>query len=239
MKLYVKTQGRIVGPLDWDRILALHENGRLSVDATVSEDKVTWLTIEQVKQLVNKGSDKSDKSSSLSIAGEPSLPPSGLRVRQELVRQEEDIQSGYMPPPQPNIPQPQQSGYYMPPQQLDMQQSQQSGYYMPPQQSGGQYSPQQVSIQQNPTGQPMMNQYQAMPSPANNENKSTVALVLGIISLIMWIIPIIGLPLSIVGLVLGCKNKYKAGIILNIIGLVLTIINTTVGAVLGAQGKLF
>ncbi len=239
MKLYVKTQGKTVGPLDWDRILVLHENGRLSVDATVSEDKVTWLTIEQVKQLVNKGSDKSDKSSSLSIAGEPSLPPSGLRVRQELVRQEEDIQSGYMPPPQPNIPQPQQSGYYMPPQQLDMQQSQQSGYYMPPQQSGGQYSPQQVSIQQNPTGQPMMNQYRTILPPADKENKSTTALVCGIISLVMWLLPIIGLPLSIVGLCFGCKNKYKVGITLNIIGLVLSIVNAIVGAVLGAQGKLF
>ena len=233
MKLYVKTQGKTVGPLDWDRIQVLHGNGRLSVDATVSEDKITWLTIEQVKQLVNKGSGKSGKSSSLPPAGEPSLPPSGLRLRQE-----EDTQSGYMLPPKPNIPQSQQSDYYMPPQQLDMQQSQQSGYYMPPQQSGGQYSP-QVSIQQNPAGQPMMNQYQAILPSANKENKSTTALVCGIISLVMWLLPIIGLPLSIVGLCFGCKNKYKVGITLNIIGLVLSTINAIIGAVLGAQGKLF
>lgn len=74
---------------------------------------------------------------------------------------------------------------------------------------------------------------------SNNANKSTGALVCGIISLIMWLLPIIGLPVSIVGLILGCKNKYETGIILNAIGLVLTIINATVGAVLGAQGKLF
>ncbi|NMA42175.1 MAG: DUF4190 domain-containing protein [Oligosphaeraceae bacterium] len=59
------------------------------------------------------------------------------------------------------------------------------------------------------------------------------------VSLIMWLLPIIGLPVSIVALILGCKNEYKTGIILNAIGLVLTIINATAGAVLGAQGKLF
>ena len=97
----------------------------------------------------------------------------------------------------------------------------------------------QMNAQQNYMGQPIANQYQPMPSSSNNANKSTGALVCGIISLIMWLLPIIGLPVSIVGLILGCKNKYKTGIILNAIGLVLTIINATVGAVLGAQGKLF
>ena len=98
---------------------------------------------------------------------------------------------------------------------------------------------QNSNVQQNYIGQPITNQDQTMSSSNNNKNKSMGALICGIISLIMWLIPIIGLPLSIVGLILGCKNKYKVGITLNIIGLVLTIINATVGAVLGAQGKLF
>ena len=111
MKLYVKTQGKTVGPLDWDRILALHGNGRLAVDATVSEDKITWLTIEQVKQLVNKNSNESNKSNSLSVVEKPSLPQTGLQ-------QSEGLQAGYMPPSQPlnnggyAVPQPPNGGGY-------------------------------------------------------------------------------------------------------------------------------
>ena len=85
---------------------------------------------------------------------------------------------------------------------------------------------------QPPYGQPMT------PSPSNNENKSTGALVCGILSLIVCI-PIISIPVSIVGLILGCAKKYKTGIILNAISLVIGIINCVVGAILGSQGKLF
>ena len=35
---------------------------------------------------------------------------------------------------------------------------------------------------------------------------ATAALVLGIISLVAWLIPIIGYPVTIVGLVLGIKS---------------------------------
>lgn len=74
---------------------------------------------------------------------------------------------------------------------------------------------------------------------ADEQNKSVASLVLGIISLIAWIIPLIGAPVSIIGLVLGVKKKYTAGIVLNVIGLVLTVANAAIGAYMGATGQLF
>ena len=71
------------------------------------------------------------------------------------------------------------------------------------------------------------------------------SLVLGIVSLIAWLLPIVGLPVSIVGLVLGCKTvksdkKVMAivGIVLSSIGLNLTIINGALGAYLAATGQI-
>lgn len=68
-------------------------------------------------------------------------------------------------------------------------------------------------------------------------------LVLGIIGLLAWIIPIIGLPIGILALVfgiIGIKNSYKgmsiAGLVLGSICLVLTIINGAVGAYMGFHG---
>ena len=66
-----------------------------------------------------------------------------------------------------------------------------------------------------------------------NENKSEklglVSLILGIISLITSLIFIISIPVGIIGLILGIKSKTKngfskAGIILSIIGISLTIL---------------
>lgn len=56
---------------------------------------------------------------------------------------------------------------------------------------------------------------------AEGENKSTASLVLGIISLFGCLSPLAGFPVSIIGLVLGIRKKYKVGIVLNAIGLVL------------------
>ena len=72
-------------------------------------------------------------------------------------------------------------------------------------------------------------------------------LILGITGLLAWIIPIFGLPITITGLVLSIKARKDisqrgmstAGIVLNIIGLVATIVNSAIGAYLGATGQLF
>jgi len=76
--------------------------------------------------------------------------------------------------------------------------------------------------------------------------KALASLVLGIVGLIAWFIPLIGLPVTVVGLILGIiempgkgRGMAKVGVILCIIGLILTIINAAIGAYLGATGQLF
>jgi hypothetical protein len=69
------------------------------------------------------------------------------------------------------------------------------------------------------------------------------ALVLGITGLMAWFIPLFGFPITIVGLILGVLGQKRekkgialAGMILSIIGLVATIINSAIGAYMGATG---
>ena len=71
---------------------------------------------------------------------------------------------------------------------------------------------------------------------------ATAALVLGIIGLIAWLLPIIGYPVTIVGLVLGIKSVKSekrgmaiAGIVMSSIGLVLSLVNSILGVVLYSQ----
>jgi hypothetical protein len=72
------------------------------------------------------------------------------------------------------------------------------------------------------------------------------SLILGILSLVAWFFPLCGFPMSVTGLVLGIVgiNSSKrglaiAGIVMTVIGLVLTISNATIGAYLGYTGQLF
>ena len=69
--------------------------------------------------------------------------------------------------------------------------------------------------------------------------------ILGLFSLLAWLLPIVGLPVSIAGLVFGIKgtrseSKVVAiiGIVLCVLGLVLSIANAAIGAYLGATGQL-
>ena len=73
----------------------------------------------------------------------------------------------------------------------------------------------------------------------NPPQKSTASLVLGIVGCIVWLIPLFGFPVTVVGLILGLRRKYTVGITLNVIGLSLTLVSSAVGAVLRYQGKLF
>jgi hypothetical protein len=75
--------------------------------------------------------------------------------------------------------------------------------------------------------------------------KPTASFVLGLIGLLAWIIPIIGLPVTITGLVFGMRALKRedvglaiAGITLSSLGLVLSVANATLGAYLGATGRL-
>lgn len=69
--------------------------------------------------------------------------------------------------------------------------------------------------------------------------KSIASFVLGLVGIIAWLIPLFGYPVTIVGLSLGCiarkeeKNTYSlVGIILCIITLVLTLINSIMGVIM-------
>ena len=78
-----------------------------------------------------------------------------------------------------------------------------------------------------------MNGYQ---QPVNGyQQPSAAAKVLGIISVVAWLFPIIGLPTSIVALVFGITKKYNPGIIMSVIGLVLSLINAILGAILASM----
>jgi hypothetical protein len=84
------------------------------------------------------------------------------------------------------------------------------------------------------------------PGPQQQGNgKAIAAMVLGICSLVFWCLPILGLPIAVVGLVLGVTNKNpagagqaKAGVIMSIIGLVLSIGNAIVGVIMAVNGQM-
>ncbi len=70
----------------------------------------------------------------------------------------------------------------------------------------------------------------------NTIKKNKSPLVLGVISLFAWFIPIIGIITSIVGLILSIKSRkidkckaYDIAIVLNIIGIILTVANFAIG----------
>jgi hypothetical protein len=84
-----------------------------------------------------------------------------------------------------------------------------------------------------------------VPGQVDRTGRATASLVLGIVGLIAWLIPLIGFPVTITGLVMGFQGQHSskkavatAGIVLSIIALVLTVINSAVGAYLGATGHL-
>lgn len=70
---------------------------------------------------------------------------------------------------------------------------------------------------------------------------SVAAMVLGIIGLVAWCIPLIGFPVNLIGFILGVVNVKQAegrgmaiaGIVTSTIGLILTVINAILGAIIG------
>ena len=75
-------------------------------------------------------------------------------------------------------------------------------------------------------------------SNSSRNGAATAGLVLGIISLVAWLIPLISLPVCIIGLIQsirGVKSQNRAaangGIVMNIIGMVATIVHATLIAV--------
>ena len=75
--------------------------------------------------------------------------------------------------------------------------------------------------------------------------KPVASLVLGIISLFAWLLPIIGFPVAITGIVFGAKalRSHKpaaagAGLALSIVGAFATTVNAAIGAYMGVTGQL-
>lgn len=84
----------------------------------------------------------------------------------------------------------------------------------------------------------------APPQPEQRSGEAIASLTLGLIGLVGWCIPIVGLPMSITGVVLGARslksasrNMALAGLILCSIGLVAGLVNAGIGAYLGATGQ--
>lgn len=81
----------------------------------------------------------------------------------------------------------------------------------------------------------------------NGEKMVTAGFVLGLIGIVGWFIPLVGFPVTIIGLIMSVRGKSKepekkglatAGLVLNIIFLVATIVNSAIGAYRGATGGL-
>ena len=86
--------------------------------------------------------------------------------------------------------------------------------------------------------------YDPQPLAQGGGGKAIASLVLGIIGLLGWCLPLCGLPLTIVGLILGImdlkgpkRNLAIWGIVLCGIGLLLSVINGIIGAVMAINGN--
>lgn len=84
----------------------------------------------------------------------------------------------------------------------------------------------------------------SVPVTDSASKKAKTSLILGIVGMFAWFIPLFGLPINIVGIVFASKGLQSSkrklaliGITLSIMGLVLSIVNASIGAYLGATGQ--
>lgn len=78
---------------------------------------------------------------------------------------------------------------------------------------------------------------------ARSDGRATASLVIGIVGLLLWCCPLAGVPLCAIGLALGVlaaksesRNVAVAGIVLNSIGLLLSLVNGLIGALMAVAG---
>jgi hypothetical protein len=81
--------------------------------------------------------------------------------------------------------------------------------------------------------------------PGQKRGLSISSMILGLIGLAAWILPVVGFPVVIIGLILGIIGRDKgakgiatAGIVLCTITLILTTANSAIGAYMGFHGLL-
>ena len=79
----------------------------------------------------------------------------------------------------------------------------------------------------------------------NNNNRAVASLVLGLVSIVTWLFPIAGYITTILAIVFATKGRHSekkgmatAGLVLGIIFLVETLLNSIFGAILGVLTNL-
>ena len=79
----------------------------------------------------------------------------------------------------------------------------------------------------------------------NNNNRAVASLVLGLVSIVTWLFPIAGYITTILAIVFATKGRHSekkgmatAGLVLGIIFLVVTLLNSIFGASLGVLANL-
>jgi serine/threonine protein kinase len=82
------------------------------------------------------------------------------------------------------------------------------------------------------------------PLPRKGGKVAVASFILGLTGLVVWVVPVLGLPVTLIGLIFGIqglrgRRKILAtvGLVLSIIGLTATIANSAIGAYLGATGQ--
>ena len=78
-----------------------------------------------------------------------------------------------------------------------------------------------------------------------NNNRAVASLVLGLVSIVTWLFPIAGYITTILAIVFATKGRHSekkgmatAGLVLGIIFLVVTLLNSIFGAILGVLANL-
>jgi hypothetical protein len=147
------------------------------------------------------------------------------------------------PPPAPAYQPPPAPAYGQPPAAPTYQQPPAPAYqppsYAPPQQQQTYANPAGPGYpQQPPTYAPAGFQ----PVPKRRSGMAIWSLVLGIASLVFWLLPILGFPVAIAGLITGVlarsgsrRGMALAGMICSIIGFALSLINAAVGVYLAVN----
>ncbi len=107
----------------------------------------------------------------------------------------------------------------------------------PPQPAPPAYAPPQAPApgQYLPAPQAPAPQF-AQPQSRGGEGQAIAALVIGIVGLLTWCLPILGVPLAIIGIVLGVMGMKSSKRTLAIIGLVLCALSLLAGIVNGVLG---
>ena len=79
----------------------------------------------------------------------------------------------------------------------------------------------------------------------NNNNRAVASLVLGLVSIVTWLFPIAGYITTILAIVFATTGRHSekkgmatAGLVLGIIFLVVTLLNSIFGAILGVLANL-